>query len=610
MADPTVQPAIDTQTEVAKRPKVQRLREILLWPLLLDRPGNIKDRQKWLDDDVVRTLTGSCAVPGDPSPPRPGDAPTRRASSPWTEIKPPGDSVGPNELDFLRRLPDTDEETAYAEFVYFHPFVQRFLYGDRVRHGDSGERDLSPAFRLFNRTDVREVRIALGHPEVSDPPVLNVYRVHLYVTNLAVALLVVEIGGDDLSMELATLQELLDRFRRVYPPYWDGRGDRKYAGHCAARVQWLDQNSKPLFVEQPGFPREVLADSTGFVAFARENLLPPVSRVWEHLLSPLRPRTAGPTPTRGLQFRQIEDERIPVMAYIGVDDPTLLSRPDFLRLALLDESGEGSEYPYARGFLEGFEREHCYDRYWDLPWNDDQKRYEHPHRDWMTTRYMCCGYAFVVVGAAGDTGFFANSRTGLLAHFRHHYFQMGLAAHMHRASLLVFLERLSDVVHEERTEARRDRARDAIQEDFLHFLDLYWFPEISNQLQGRELFEMWKEHLGTQSLFEQVTQEIRTVNEARDAKKQGEQAEAANRLAIWGFPLVGVGIGVAVLALLRDLWGTTDPSGTPGWVAGWLLAFIPLAIFVSMLLQRFLTHSRKIDTALDDAIKDMSKHVR
>lgn len=53
---------------------------------------------------------------------------------------------------------------------------------------------------------------------------------------------------------------------------------------------------------------------------------------------------------------------------------------------------------------------------------------------------MGCGYGFVALVKAN--GFITSN---LLDHFRHHYFQMGLIIHFHRAALLRFSRRFSEV---------------------------------------------------------------------------------------------------------------------------------------------------------------------
>ncbi len=53
------------------------------------------------------------------------------------------------------------------------------------------------------------------------------------------------------------------------------------------------------------------------------------------------------------------------------------------------------------------------------------------------------------------------------------------------------------------------RAMLAIEADFLHFRSTYWFPDITNQIQGQEMFALITGHLRTEQWFNIVQEEIR-----------------------------------------------------------------------------------------------------
>ncbi len=165
--------------------------------------------------------------------------------------------------DLLKRGITCEDREAYAELVYFHPFVQRFLYGQPS--------DPSP-IRLFRRTDIVGAKVRLNlwdHNQSRDVCFeikLVVHRVHLYLFDRGVAILAVEVeemgvheltnGSDktvDLSLEL--VEEFLDRFRRAYPPYWET--ESKIPGHFPAKVEWLDQKGQVLPWPEPHSPEDL-----------------------------------------------------------------------------------------------------------------------------------------------------------------------------------------------------------------------------------------------------------------------------------------------------------------------------------------------------------------
>ena len=61
-----------------------------------------------------------------------------------------------------------------------------------------------------------------------------------------------------------------------------------------------------------------------------------------------------------------------------------------------------------------------------------------------------------------------------------------------------------------------------LSEDFADFTSRFWFSEVSNQVQPRELFRMWTGHLGNATLYGEVQEQIRLL---RDVQGQAEAEE-------------------------------------------------------------------------------------
>jgi hypothetical protein len=475
-------------------PVIKKFREILFWPLEIPKLGRHADetvRCKF-ENDFLR-------------------------SGHWHR-----------EPDLLHRGLTAEEGSAYAELVYFHPFVQRFLYGKE-----------SP-LRLYRRDDIQRARVELkGH----DGTVLDlaVARVHFYLFEYGAALLAVEVHAENLPLK--QVEDLLDQFRRAYPPYWESRDN--LAGHCPKQVEWLS-NGVTLATSD-------YAERQVFEKFVEEHKLPPVARHWQTLLDPLKPCTSTPT-DEDFVFRQIEDERMPFMAYLSLDDPAILTRGDFVRLCFADGFDKSTRLPYASDFLKGFERDYAYDRFWD-----PEKHYaeeapaDDPERNsWMTTRYLCCGYGFVMIGQ-DEPYFYADACNGALSHFRRHYFQMGLIAHFHRAMLLMLSDDLSEAVAHSRDDRKRFHNEvNNILERLLGFTQRYWFREVTNQMQGQELFDRWSRHLDTRGLFDQVKQEAQDAKNFLDMREQQSQTETTVRLTV--VATVGLAAGLVGTYLTISDW--------------------------------------------------------
>ena len=270
--------------------------------------------------------------------------------------------------------------------------------------------------------------------------------------------------------------------------------------------------------------------------------------------------------------RQIEDDRMPYMAYLAVPEPHHISRGDWVRLAFADFSGNSRQLPYGEAFLADFESRHCYDRYFD------QKM------DWTSTRYLNTGYAFTMVGKADDEtptrlrneagvaikGFFEGDG---LTHFRRQYACMGLLAQFNKAALLMFSSRLSAASVERKLTGKEDQYRQAIRgvlSDLLDFTHCFRFEGVSNQLQATELYRDWIRHLGLPELHESVMAEARAAHEyvlseeeRLQTEEQRKQTNAGLILATQSKRLTHLATYVAMAGLLLGAYGAGFPFDKP-----------------------------------------------
>src|SRR5262245_32294996 len=216
---------------------------------------------------------------------------------------------------------------------------------------------------------------------------------------------------------------------------------------------------------------------------------------------------------------------MPVMAYLAINAPGKLTRVDYARLAFVTARGDGKTLPFSTRHLRRFETEYCYDRY-----------FEGADKEGWHTRMMCCGHAFLMTGDAHST-FFTDPERGLLGQFRHQYFVLGLLAHFHKAALLMMSDRLVSAVKRlditEAASIRRFR-RDIRQtlEIFLRFTHRYWYQEISDQAQFRDIFHMWTRHLGSERAYREVREELHDMGQYLDSDLLRRQSNTMIRLTV------------------------------------------------------------------------------
>lgn len=490
--------ALPPATADGASPHVQQLRQALLWPLrLMQAPG-----PGGFDESVA-------------------------ARAPWQALRDLGErSPWREQFDEYTGDAEGFHERHYNEFVAFLPYVQRFLYGHgRTARGHDDAGAAGSPMRVFRRTDIAAARVV---PRPGDAPVtLSVVHIDLYFFyGVEVVLLNVEVACEDLPLPLA--QDLMYRFGRAYPPGWDAAGQPL---HCLAEFEWLDAAGGVLAASDA-------QDRDAFLRHVAEHRAPRIARHWEFVLLPL---VNHHSPAEGpLRYRQIEYYRMPMTAYLALDDPRRLSRHDFIRLglvtggneALATAAGAAGPLPFAESHLADFEQQFCYDRFW-------ADAGAAPH-----TRYLCSGLALVVVGTAGSEFYRCKDR-GVLAQFRHQHFLLFLVAHLQKATLLMYSDRLAEAltamdVTQPASVKRFKRQIRLTYVGFLGFTHRYWFHEVSEQAHVKALFHMCTRHLGIDALYDEVKERVRDMNSYLDADSLRRQANTVVRLTVVTiFGLVG-----------------------------------------------------------------------
>lgn len=487
LAESEILPRLETAivTKPAAEIVAPVYRQILFWPLILKHQPATDKVSRQLDE----WLTVLKPNWGDPVP-----------SLPKSVSPPMGDDV------------------TFEEIVYFHPFVRDFLFGD----GDpTGDRTL----RRLKRSDVSAVKVE----SAKDGPILTltVARLELYLCKPLVALMVIEVHQPkwpgDAVFTLADALNLQSQLRQVHPPFFLPWGP---AGNCPHAV---------TFVTDAGEVRSDFdAGRDHFARFTHSGAEPPVAAHWQALLAPLKPFPGSlkdehghytPEGT-GLFYQQIEDDRMPGMTFLTVPNPREVTEGDYDRLTWCDTPGE-RKYPYSGDFLALSRQKHQYDRFWD-------GRVATPPDDY-DTRYLCSGYQLVMVGRDDNP----DIRNFLWDHFRRHYFWMGLILHCQRSVLLKFQDDLGEAVKlisgqstDKEWSNPQFRERVAyIQMTFLKFRTRAGFTEVSNQLQGRELFAWWMGQLGTDKLFNQVDVECQRLHSGLAEHESRQITKAQMELA-------------------------------------------------------------------------------
>lgn len=520
---------------------VRHLRHIMLWPVYL---------HPLPDEAPIETHFQLLSTPG--------------PDNPWREVD---DEFGD---------PTEFQERHYNEFVTFLPPVQRFLYGQGLGKAVRRTYGESP-IKVMRRTDVAKVRVVLD--QGSEPVEFDIKHVDLlFFFDIDIVLMAIEIFADDVPMDVA--QMALFRLGRAYPAYWEADGA---GGHCPWLCEWLSASGEVL-------ARSDYQCRDKYLSFVCQHRAPAVASHWEYLLSPL---VLYHSDKPGLvRFRQLEYYRMPYMAFLAFDDPSRLTRADYVRLALGAEPGSGAELPYAESYLAEFEERFSYDRYSSTE----------PGAGKGGTRFLATGHTLVVIGDAQDP-FFMHTN-GFLGRFRHQHFLLFMVAHFQKAAIRMFSDRLVAIVSQldvKDAEANRVFRRDIrlALENFLRFEHRYWFHEISNQAQTRELFQMTQRHLDLDALFAEVREELHDMSNFLDVEAMRRQNETVVRLTVVTiFSLIGT-IVTGFLGMNIFAWAEQPVEFRIGV---FFLVLVPTALLTLFLVMKSRRLSEFLDTLSDESL--------
>ena len=372
------------QPDIEKR--VRQFRQILLWPLQLMpiRSERTQIQRHW---ELLQ---------------QPGP------DNPWHEV-----------VDEFTGEPGEFQERHYNEFTTFLPHVQRFLYGEGRSSRDSAGGRANPGgspMRVFRRDDVVAVR--LTSCAGSAPLTLSIAHVDLYFFyDIDIVLLNVEVVGDGPDAVRGARTRCTDSPAPTRRP---GRTTARACTACTVSSGW-----RPTVQCSPSPMRRNARSSWRSSASTGPRGSRRTGRSCCGRWCSSMPTDEGP-----IRYRLLEYYRMPLMAYLAVDDPKSLSRDDFVRLGLVTAPGTDEPLPYSHRHLADFEQRYCYDRFWE------------ERRPAAQARATCAAGTRWLWSATRNRRCLSNCDRGVLSQFRHQHFLLFLIAHFQRAALLMFSDRL------------------------------------------------------------------------------------------------------------------------------------------------------------------------
>lgn len=564
--------------------KVDKLRTVFFWPLVMDfgdKSGRYQKKKRHLSPADVLNDQFEALV----------------ARTPWTPV-----------TDTLKHLGnDESVQDAYGEYVYFHDFLQKTLFGSR-----SNPRDNHPLL-LLKRTDVTEIDVEFQNGTVDQVPVyknikLAVERLNLYLLRPGIVVLALQVTTKQ-PHDLATLLRLNDVMRRSHLPFYEPWGTPASTRPAIVTFQ-RGSNRAILFrtdedIGSSGHPNSgstnKVREKTPSVAERLLEMEPGERRLlpyrhWRWLITdgeddvfPFESQTHN-----GACWRHFSDERLPILAtYVldSRDDYYNIDEGNWSRLTFVDPPGQDPT-PYAAEFLRAHMPDHCYDRYHHAQDADAD----------APVRYLMCDYALTTVTYRNDTRsqkWWGDNPTNGYAsvietHMQRHYYQMFLLAVIDKSVMLSISSRISSAV-EVFDKARSQRVTEAVAEDhlmdameeinkdFLHYVHRFRFTGISGQLQPSEMYAKLRAVMGLDTLFSDIRTELDTAVAFLSGRSEKRGAEATERLGVVAtlalvFGLVMAFFSMNVITDKDVLFPSNDD--TSSWALGLKYLLITMGGFI------------------------------
>jgi Mg2+ and Co2+ transporter CorA len=141
-------------------------------------------------------------------------------------------------------------------------------------------------------------------------------------------------------------------------------------------------------------------------------------------------------------------------------------------------------------------------------------------------------------------------------------------------------------------------------ENFLRFAHRYWFHEISNQAQTRELFEKTRAHLQLDGLYSEVREELQDMGSFLDVEAMRRQNETVVRLTVvTTFGLVGT---VTTGFIGMNIFDWTEQTALWRFVA-FMVIFVPVTVLTLYTVMKSRRLSEFLDALSDEQVSWGSK---
>ena len=393
------------------------------------------------------------------------------------------------------------ESQAYADMVFFHPFVRRVFFDTTNMCSAEEQESLLRTYDMPTEGRGLQLTAADARGRTSTVDVTDV-RLFLFANGIGVLTLGVEATGRPLD-EVLWINE---QMRKVYPS--SGRQLREGRVPCLVKLTMGEEQT--VLVEER------------FETGAMRDFLPPLSKLITSLLYF--------TDYDRQEYEPVLDERMIVYTYVALDPDSLpkgiTSAEEyqilFSRILYVDRLG--TNYRYDPAFTRDRMNEHVY------------RRWAHQGTLYGFTSYSSATLALGTFDCDNHL-----LREGFLIHrmFDTRYYLMAVVALFYRATVLDFAERtaltskrLYNDYEDGKYSAENIAMVGGLRAQFLHFSNYWHFDELANKDEEIEHFEMMCRVYRIAPMKAEIENEVEKLNSMLTEYYTRQSTEAVNRLAV------------------------------------------------------------------------------
>lgn len=471
----------------------------------------------------------------------------------------------------------------YSEYVYFHSFARKALYGTKENRSI-----------YFYELEVEGGRycIDINTGSLSKTYDLKLESISLHAFNTGVGVISFSLYNDEYVDEEDILR-INDFGRRLYPQFMtsDNRLEAKsrFLANCISGsigdIHFHDdfsQYEQSIDHTDIFLPPDHIRQVFGYKPTDR------LGDSWCKFVFRDRDEDSG-----RIRISPVMDDRMYFLSYFQnkdlvkslKEDKKYFSKREKIRSKLGSSPGMG--YAYEVGKKKDFWYRYLFGDGLFRGVENEQMQLEEIRRS-SYARWVENG---TLIGITRDSAVYVTSWELLEKHFMSMYYQMAILCLVQRASVLRFSGEISYLTSQIRRGKRKVGTNiKELYGNYIRFLNELYFREVTSQIQGMEMYEMFQKNMNIERDTKGLEGEMKELFSYLDIDEQSK----LNRIASLYLPLglwTGV-LGINTFAKGGIFSKLFDNASSTQWVAGDLVTLLVMALCLFVPIRYYLIHKK------------------